>query len=494
MAFPERAHDLAVIVMAAGQGKRMKSALPKVLHPVGGRPMVEYPLRAAEALAASRVVVVVGHGGDTVAEFVGGRALIARQDPPRGTGDAVRCALARIPEFAGTVVVLSGDTPLVRPETVQRLLTRHRDAGATVTLATMRLDNPAGYGRVLLGAEGRVTTVVEERDATHDQRAIRDVNAGLYALDAEYLRGALDALKPDNAQGEYYLPDVIGRAVEAGLGVRAEPVDPEEVLGVNTRAELARVESAMRERIRRRWMDEGVTLLDPARIWIDDAVVIGADTVIAPGAWLEGETVVGSGCRIGPSSRITHSRLGNGVTVKDGCVIDEAVIEDHVSIGPFAHLRPGTVLRRDARVGNFVELKMADLGVGSKANHLSYLGDTVIGAGVNIGAGTITCNYDGVKKSRTVIEDNVFVGSDSQFVAPVTVGKGAIVAAGTTVTENVPPDALVIGRARQLVKKGWAAAQRATVPARAATTTKDAGKRSGSGKPAARARKTTKKR
>jgi bifunctional UDP-N-acetylglucosamine pyrophosphorylase/glucosamine-1-phosphate N-acetyltransferase len=480
---------LGVIVMAAGQGKRMKSALPKVLHPVGGRPMVEYPLRAAEALAASRVVVVVGHGGDAVAEFVGGRALIARQDPPRGTGDAVRCALARIPDFAGTVVVLSGDTPLVRPDTVQRLLTRHRDAGATVTLATVRLDNPAGYGRVLLGAEGRVTAVVEERDATHDQRAIRDVNAGLYALDAEFLRGALNALKPDNAQGEYYLPDVIGRAVEAGLAVRAEPVDPEEVLGVNTRAELARVESVMRERIRRRWMDEGVTLLDPARIWIDDAVVIGADTVIAPGAWLEGETVVGSGCRIGPSNHITHSRLGDGVTLKDGCVMNEAVIEDHATIGPFAHLRPGTVIRRDAKVGNFVELKMADLGAGSKANHLSYLGDAVIGAGVNIGAGTITCNYDGVKKARTVIEDNVFVGSDSQFVAPVTVGKGAIVAAGTTVTENVPPDALVIGRARQLVKKGWAAAQRATTPARTAPK-----QRSGSSAPAARARKTTKKR
>jgi bifunctional UDP-N-acetylglucosamine pyrophosphorylase/glucosamine-1-phosphate N-acetyltransferase len=286
---------------------------------------------------------------------------------------------------------------------------------------------------------------------------------------------------------------VIGRAVEAGLPVRAEPVDPEEVLGVNTRAELARVEAVMRERIRRRWMDEGVTLLDPARIWIDDAVVIGPDTVVAPGAWLEGETVVGSGCWIGPSSRIVHSRLGDRVTVKDGCVIEEAVIEDHASIGPFAHLRPGTVLRRDARVGNFVELKMADLGAGSKANHLSYLGDTVIGAGVNIGAGTITCNYDGVKKSRTVIEDNVFVGSDSQLVAPVTVGRGSIVAAGTTVTENVPPDALVIGRARQLVKKGWAAAQRATAPA-GAPKAKHVGTRSGSGKPAARARKTTKKR
>jgi bifunctional UDP-N-acetylglucosamine pyrophosphorylase/glucosamine-1-phosphate N-acetyltransferase len=353
----------------------------------------------------------------------------------------------------------------------------------------MRLDDPAGYGRVLIGAVGHVTGVVEERDAAPDQRAIREVNAGLYAWDAEFLRGALDALKPDNAQGEYYLPDVIARAVERGLVVRGEPVDPEEVLGVNTREELARVESVMRERIRRRWMVEGVTLLDPARIWIDDAVVIGADTVIAPGAWLEGDTVVGSGCRIGPSSHLTHSRLGDRVTVKDACVIDEAVIEDGASIGPFAHLRPGTILRRDARVGNFVELKMVDLGAGSKANHLSYLGDAVIGAGVNIGAGTITCNYDGVKKSRTVIEDHVFIGSDSQLVAPVTVGKGAIVAAGTTVTQDVPPDALVIGRVRQLVKKAWAAKQRALTPTRAAD-----GERSRANAPAAPARKTTKKR
>jgi bifunctional UDP-N-acetylglucosamine pyrophosphorylase/glucosamine-1-phosphate N-acetyltransferase len=480
---------LAVVVMAAGQGKRMKSALPKVLHPVGGRPMVEYALRAAEALAPSRVVVVVGHGGEAVADFIGGRALIARQDPPRGTGDAVRCALARIPEFAGTVVVLSGDTPLVRPETVQRLVTRHRESGATVTLATMRLDEPAGYGRVLTSGGGRVTGVVEERDATAEQRAIRDVNGGVYAVDGAFLRGALDALKPDNAQGEYYLPDVIGPAVQRGLAVRAEPVDPEEVLGVNTRAELARVEAVMRERIRRRWMAEGVTLLDPARIWIDDAVAIGPDTVIAPGAWLEGETAVGSSCRIGPSSHIIDSRLGDRVTVKDGCVVEEAVLEDGASIGPFAHLRPGTVLRRDARVGNFVELKKADLGVGSKANHLSYLGDTVIGSGVNIGAGTITCNYDGVKKSKTVIEDDVFIGSDSQLVAPVTVGRGAFVAAGTTVTQDVPPNALVIGRVRQLVKKAWAAKQRATTPTRAAS-----GNRPRANKPAARARKTTKKR
>lgn len=446
--------------MAAGQGKRMKSATPKVLHAVGGRPMLEYVLRTAEALAPAYVVVVVGHGGDAVAQFVGDRALLVRQQPPRGTGDAVRCALARIPEFSGTVAVLSGDAPLVRSETVRRVVDAHRGSGGAITLATMRLDDPSGYGRVLTGTDQRVVGVVEDRDATPEQRAVRDVNAGLYAMDAVFLRAALEALKPDNAQGEYYLPDVIGLAAERGLAVRSESVDPEEVWGVNSRAELARAEAVMRDRIRRRWMAEGVTLLDPARIWIDDGVTIGQDTTIAPGVWLEGQTTVGSGCRIGPASHVVDSRLADRVVVKDGSVIEEAVIEDGASVGPYAHLRPGTVVRRDAHVGNFVELKKTELGAGSKANHLSYLGDATIGAGVNVGAGTITCNFDGVKKYQTVIEDNVFIGSDAQLVAPVTVGKGAIVAAGTTVTEDVPPDALVIGRVRQTIKKGWAAKRR----------------------------------
>ncbi len=451
-----RAPGLAVVVMAAGQGKRMKSATPKVLHAVGGRPMLEYVLRAAEALAASRLIVVVGHGGDAVAEYVGSRAAIARQEPPRGTGDAVRCALALIPDFMGTVVVLSGDTPLVRTDTVLRLVESHRRTGATVTLAAISLDDPTGYGRLVATEDRRVLAVVEERDATPEQRVIRRVNGGLYAIEATFLRAALDAIKPDNAQGEYYLPDVIAVAVARGLTVHGEPIDPEDVLGVNTREELARLERVMRERIRRRWMAEGVTLLDPDRIWIDDGVTIGPDTTIAPGAWLEGETRVGSGGRIGLASHLINSRLGDRVVVKDGCVIEEAVIEDGASVGPFAHLRPGTVLRKDARVGNFVELKKTELGVAAKANHLSYLGDATIGRGVNVGAGTITCNYDGEKKSRTVIQDDVFIGSDSQLVAPVVIGRGSIVAAGTTVTSDVPPDSLVIGRVRQIVKKGWA--------------------------------------
>lgn len=450
----------AVIILAAGQGKRMKSRLPKVLHPVGGRPMLAYVLDCAAALKPGRTVVVVGHQADAVREWVGDRAEIALQVPPRGTGDAARRGLDGLAGFRGVAVIVSGDTPLVRPETVERVLAAHGEAGATVTLATARPADPAGYGRVVRGADGAVASIVEERDATPAQRRIAEINAGLYAVETEFLSRALAELSADNAQGEYYLTDIVGLAIAAKRPVHAVSVDAEELIGINSRADLARVEGMMRARACRRWMEEGVTILDPARAWIDSAVEIGPDTVLAPGAWLEGETTIGAGCLIGAGSHLVASRLGDRVVVKDHCLIEEAVIEQGASIGPFAHLRPGTVVRRDACVGNFVELKKTDLGAGSKANHLTYLGDATIGAGVNIGAGTITCNYDGVKKSNTVIEDDVFVGSDTQFVAPVRVGKGAVIAAGTTVTEDVPADALVIGRVRQVVKKGWAKRKR----------------------------------
>ncbi len=450
----------AVIILAAGQGKRMRSRLPKVLHPVGGRPMLESVLECAAALKPARTVVVIGHQAEAVRAWVGDRAEIARQDPPRGTGDAARCGLKSLPGFHGVVVILNGDTPLVRAETVERLLATHGASGASVTLATAQLADPTGYGRAVRGPDGAVTAIVEERDATPAQRRISEINTGLYAVEAEFLGRALTELSADNAQGEYYLTDVVGAAVALRRTVQALAVDAEEVQGVNSRVDLARVEGLMRARTCRRWMEEGVTILDPARTWIDATVTIGPETILAPGVWLEGATAVGAGCTIGAGSRVTASRLGDGVMVKDYCVIEEADLDDGASVGPFAHLRPGSILRRDARVGNFVELKKVELGVGSKANHLSYLGDAVIGSHVNIGAGAITCNYDGVKKSRTVIDDNVFVGSDSQFVAPVRVGKGAVVAAGTTVTEDVPADALVIGRAAQVVKPGWAKRKR----------------------------------
>ncbi|MBI3606989.1 MAG: bifunctional UDP-N-acetylglucosamine diphosphorylase/glucosamine-1-phosphate N-acetyltransferase GlmU [Nitrospirae bacterium] len=438
----------------------MKSRVPKVLHPVGGRPMLASVLECAAALKPSRTVVVIGHQAAAVRAWIGDRAEIALQDPPRGTGDAARCGLKRLSGFRGVVVILNGDTPLVRAETVERLAAAHGVSGATVTLATTRLADPTGYGRVVRGPDGAVTGIVEERDAAPAQRRIAEINTGLYAVEADFLGRALAELSADNAQGEYYLTDVVGAAVAAGRTVQTMAVEADEVQGVNSRVDLARVEGVMRARACRRWMEEGVTILDPTRTWIDATVTIGPDTVLAPGVWLEGATAVGAGCRIGAGSRVAASRLGDGVVVKDYCVIEEAEIDDGASVGPFAHLRPGSILRRDARVGNFVEMKNVELGVGSKANHLSYLGDAVIGARVNIGAGAITCNYDGVKKSRTVIEDGVFVGSDSQFVAPVRVGKGAVIAAGTTVTEDVPADALVIGRTAQVVKPGWAKRKR----------------------------------
>lgn len=450
----------AVIILAAGRGKRMKSRTPKVLHPVGGRPMLEYVLRTAEALAPVQTVVVVGHRADAVEAFLAGRATVARQDPPRGTGDAVRCAMAALSGFRGTTVILSGDTPLLGVETVARLLAGHERSGAALTLATTRIPDPGGYGRVVRGAGDVVTAVVEERDATPEHRAISEVNAGIYAIESSYLAAALTLLKADNAQGEFYLTDVIGIAAAQERLVRAEAVDAEEVIGINSRGDLARVEAIVRERIRRQWMAQGVTMLDPARVLIDTDVTIGSDTVLAPGVWLEGATEIGAACVIGAGSHIMSSRLGEGVEIKDHCVIDRAMIEDGASVGPFAHLRPDTVLRRKSKVGNFVELKKTDLGAGSKANHLTYLGDATIGADVNIGAGTITCNYDGEHKHRTVIEDGVFVGSDTQFVAPVRVGKGAVVAAGATVTADVPEDALVISRVKQVVKPGWAKRQR----------------------------------
>lgn len=445
-----------VIILAAGRGTRMKSAIPKVLHPVAGQPMLEYVLRTAAALAPARTVAVVGHRADLVEAFVAGRVAVARQDPPRGTGDAVRCALAHGAPGQSPVVILSGDTPLLRAETVTRLLAGHVRSGATLTLTTTRLDDPVGYGRIVRGGGDAVAAVVEERDATPEQRALSEVNAGVYVVEAAFLVDALKDLTADNAQGEYYLTDVVGSAVAKGLPVRADVVEPTEVLGINSRADLARVEAIVRERIRRRWMAEGVTMLDPARVLIDAAVTIGPDTVLAPDVWLEGDTTIGARCTIGPGSHITASRLGDGVTIKDHCVIGRAVIEDGAVVGPFAHLRPDTVLRTNAHVGNFVELKKTELGAGSKANHLSYLGDATIGANVNIGAGTITCNYDGERKHRTAIEDGVFVGSDTQFVAPVRIGKGAVVAAGATVTADVPEDALVISRVKQIVKPGWA--------------------------------------
>ncbi len=471
---PER-QGLGVIVMAAGLGKRMQSKLGKVLHPVAGRPMVLYAVDLAERFGDAGVAVVVGHQGDRVREVLAGRAGVRVVDQPRqlGTGHAVMqarpvfAAASRAPE---AYLILNGDTPLLTEGTIRELLDAHRKDGATVTILTASLEDPSGYGRVVRAevdprdphARGlAVLRIVEDRDATPAEAAVREINVGTYLVDGEFLFEALDRLQPNNAQGEYYLTDIVAMAVADGRRVSAVQLrEASEGLGVNTRAQLAEAERTIRDRLRASWMAAGVTMLDPATTWIDADVRLGRDTVLHPQVTLEGRTTVGDDCVIRSHTRLTDCVLADRVEVLDSCVLREARLEEDTTVGPFAHLRPGAVVRRKAKVGNFVEMKKVDLGEGSKANHLSYLGDAVIGRGVNIGAGTITCNYDGAHKHRTVIGDEVFVGSDSQLVAPVTVGKGALIAAGTTVTQDVPPAALVIGRAPQVIRPGWAAKRR----------------------------------
>jgi len=491
---------LAAIVMAAGLGKRMKSKQVKVLHPVAGRPMILYALDLADRLAGAGTVVVVGHQGAQVKAVIEahcavgegaprargaarrekgltahvGRGiaqtpsvLIAEQQQQLGTGHAVMQARGAFLRARGApascYVILNGDTPLLKEATLRALIRLHESERATVTILTAVLDDPSGYGRVARRADGGpVLRIVEDRDATAAEAAIREINVGTYVVDGSFLFEALDKLEPRNAQREYYLTDIVGLAVERGLTVAAMAApSAEESLGINTRRQLAMAEQVVRQDLCARWMEAGVTLRDPATTWIDHDVEIGRDTVLYPNVALEGRTTLGEDCVVHAQARITNSVVGHRVVVHDGCVVNESRLEDDVTIGPFAHLRPGAVLRKGAKAGNFVEIKKAELGEGSKANHLSYLGDARIGRGVNIGAGTITCNYDGVHKHETVIEDEVFVGSDSQFVAPVTVGRGAVIAAGSTVTQDVPPDALAVARAQQVNRPGWAARRRA---------------------------------
>jgi bifunctional UDP-N-acetylglucosamine pyrophosphorylase/glucosamine-1-phosphate N-acetyltransferase len=385
-----------------------------------------------------------------------------------GTGHAV---LQSRPVFAvgkrgapSRYLILNGDTPLLLEATVRELLRVHERERATVTLLTAVVEDASGYGRVVRAnsVERGVSRVVEDRDANAEEQTIREINVGTYVVDGEFLFNSLEKLDPSNAQGEYYLTEIIHRAVEQGRRVAAVVLDnPDEGLGVNSRRQLAEAEQVVRQQIRDRWLDAGVTMIDPASTWIDAAVTIGRDTVLYPNVTLEGTTVIGEDCVLRSSTRLTDCTVGNGVEILDYCVLADSHIEDDAHLGPFAHLRPGVVVRKKAKVGNFVEMKKTDLGEGSKANHLSYLGDAKIGKGVNIGAGTITCNYDGVRKYQTVIGDGVFLGSDTQLIAPVTVGAGAIIAAGTTVTEDVPADALVIGRVPQVNRAGWAARRRA---------------------------------
>ncbi len=457
--------DLHIVILAAGKGTRMKSAMPKVIHPLAGRPIIEHVLRTAGGLKASTTVLVVGHEADQV------RAALATepsvqfvvQSPQLGTGHALLQTESVLAGHTGTVLLLYGDVPLLRPSTLEQLLERHHAARAAATVLTAELDDPYGYGRIVRDETGRMARIVEERDASSDERNIREINSGIYALSLVNLFEALRGLATDNAQGEYYLTDLIAAYHRRGLTIETLRLDDEtELRGVNSRVDLAELTRVMFDRTRRSLMLGGVTLEDPATTYVEGDVEIAPDTVIGPGVTIAGHTVIGRGCRIHAGCRISSSRLADDVTVLDHSVIVDSEVGAGAAVGPFAHLRPESVVGANARVGNFVELKKTTLGAGSKANHLAYLGDATIGERTNIGAGTITCNYDGVKKHPTVIGDDVFIGSDSQLVAPVTVGSGAYVAAGSSITDDVPADSLAVARSRQTNKTGWASARRAS--------------------------------
>jgi bifunctional UDP-N-acetylglucosamine pyrophosphorylase/glucosamine-1-phosphate N-acetyltransferase len=453
--------DLQAIIMAAGLGTRMKSKTAKVLHRAAGLPLIDYVVELAREVSDATPVIVVGHQREAVQEHVGDRARYAVQDKQLGTGHAVLQAIDQV-KGATEVLILSGDVPLTRPETLKGLVDEHRRAGNALTLLTMSLDDPALYGRIIRDASGAVVKIVEAKDADEPQRKIREVNAGIYVFDGKHLANNLKRLSTNNAQGEYYLTDLIGMLRESGERVGALLAgDPMEALGVNSRAELATVESEIQRRVVERLMREGVTFRNPATVVIDSTVSIGSDTVVYPFVTLEGNTRIGSACVIEPGVHLHNVTVGNDVHLKSGTVAEDSVIEDEATVGPYAHLRPGTKLGKHVKVGNFVETKKAVFGEGAKASHLSYIGDADVGADVNIGAGTITCNYDGVNKHKTVLEDGVFIGSDTQLVAPVRVGHGAYVGAGSTITKDVPPDSLALSRVPQKVIEGWAKQRRA---------------------------------
>jgi bifunctional UDP-N-acetylglucosamine pyrophosphorylase/glucosamine-1-phosphate N-acetyltransferase len=454
---------IAVAIMAAGRGTRLKSQIPKVLHEVGGRPLLEHVIRAARNIVPAKdVFAIIGHEADRVraaTEHTGIKFVL--QAEQRGTGHALMVARDALAGY-DHVIVLSGDAPLITAETITRLRDFHLSEKAAMTLLSAELENPTGYGRVLRksprGAE--VKEIVEEKAASAAQKKIREINSGFYVFSVKNLYGNIEKLSTNNPHAEYYLTDMAALLRKAGRVVAWKTANASEVLGGNTRAELADIDQQMRMAKCRQLMADGVTIFYPATCVIDADVEVAPDTVIEPYVQLLGKTKIGTGSRVRSYSVIRDSKIGNGVLVRPGCIMEGATIAARALIGPYSHLRPGSEIGEEAHVGNFVETKKIRLGKGSKANHLTYLGDSVIGAGVNIGAGAITCNYDGVHKHTTIIADGVFIGSDSTLVAPVKVGKNAYVGAASCITEDVPEDALAVGRGRQIVKEGWVRVRR----------------------------------
>ncbi|MGM0877673.1 MAG: bifunctional UDP-N-acetylglucosamine diphosphorylase/glucosamine-1-phosphate N-acetyltransferase GlmU [Bacillota bacterium] len=443
------------VILAAGQGTRMKSSLYKVLHPVCGKPMVQHVLDQVSKLDLAKIVTIVGHGAEKVKSELGDTSEYALQSEQLGTAHAVMQASSFLENEEGTTIVICGDTPLITSETMSFLLTHHQETNAKATILTAKAEDPTGYGRIVRNQEGTVEKIVEHKDATELERNITEINTGTYCFDNQELFKALSNVSNDNVQGEYYLPDVIEILQKEGKIVSAyQTVSFDETLGVNDRIALSQAEKIMKQRINKEHMKNGVSLIDPDQTYISSDAVIGRDTIIYPGTTILGETVIGEDCIIGPNTEIKDCTVQNGTTIRQS-VAHNSEIGNSVAIGPFAHIRPLSNISDEVKIGNFVEIKKSTMGKGSKASHLSYIGDAEVGADVNLGCGSITVNYDGKNKFLTKIEDGAFIGCNSNLIAPVTIGKGAYVAAGSTVTNDVPDKALTVARSRQVNKENY---------------------------------------
>jgi len=447
----------AIIILAAGRSKRMRTQKSKVLHALMGKPMIFYSIELAEKLKAQKTIIVINPFGEDIKQALAQKKVeFAVQKEPLGTAHAVASALPRLKGLSGSVLIFYADNPLFSLQTLKALVQAHEDAKAALSLLTAVFPRPVPFGRIIRGARGEVLKIVEEPDCTPEQLKIREVNAGVYCVDLEFLKSALAEIKPENAQHEYYLTDIVSLASDKNLAITTgTALDWRETIGINSRAELARAVSILRDKINTAWMKNGVTIEIPARVYIEPEVIIGEDTVIEPDVRLSGKTKIGKNCWVQACARIIDSMIEDGVEIRQGSVLEGSQVKAGSSIGPMAHLRPGSIVGNNARIGNFVELKNAVVGDNTIAAHLTYLGDAKIGKRVNIGAGVITCNFDGAKKSQTIIEDEAFIGSDSQLIAPVKIGRKAYIGSGSTITEDVPAGALAVARAEQVIKPKW---------------------------------------